>query len=146
MPSAVGRTDAAPHGGARQTILLADDDEVVRSFVARVLAHSGYDVLTACDGQDAVELFAARVASVAMAVLDVAMPRMNGVAAAERMRAVRPSLPVLFFTGYDFHLLERGYSPKPGMEVLLKPFTHEDLLHRIRALLGSETGPSRAAR
>jgi DNA-binding response OmpR family regulator len=129
-------------GGAAdpgKTILLADDDEVVRSFVARVLSYHGYGVISARDGQEAVDLFETRRAAVAMAVLDVAMPRLDGRSAAERMRAIRPSLPVLLCTGHDFQILGRGAALGPGMEVLRKPFTHDDLLRRVRAMLGSGT-------
>jgi CheY-like chemotaxis protein len=137
-------TEDEHHGqdpaGTVGTILLAEDDDSVRAFVSHVLRNSGYTVIAARDGLEALQLFDAGNDAVSLAVLDVAMPRMNGRLVAERIRAVRPDLPVLFCTGYDFRLLEDGFTLESGMQVLRKPFTHADLLKQIRAMIDDSAG------
>jgi two-component system, cell cycle sensor histidine kinase and response regulator CckA len=139
-PTGKARADRDPTR-ASGTILLAEDDDSVRAFVTLVLQSSGYAVIAARDGLEAVQLFDAGTGAVSLAVLDVAMPRMNGKLVAERIRAVRPDLPVLFCTGYDFRLLEDGFALGSGMQILRKPFTHADLLKKIGAMLDSSGGP-----
>ncbi len=124
---------AAP--GSKETILLAEDDESVRGFTVRVLQGAGYRLHTAADGEEAVRLFETCGGAVDLAIIDVIMPRISGRALADRLRETRPRLPVLFSTGYAFPLFEEGFVPSPGMEVIRKPFTHVELLRRVRELI-----------
>jgi hypothetical protein len=140
----LARVDAAPQKavqpvtaarGGNEIVLLAEDDDSVRTFASQVLKQSGYTVLTAADGAQALELFQSRGESVSLVVLDVIMPRMTGPAVADRIRSLRPRLPILFCTGHDFRLLEAGFAPSPDMDVLPKPFTTADLLRKVRGLI-----------
>jgi hypothetical protein len=67
-------------------------------------------------------------------------PRLSGMALAGRLRQVRPRLPVLFSAGYAFRLFEEGFVPSPDMEVIRKPFTHRELLRRVRDLIDTAKG------
>jgi two-component system, cell cycle sensor histidine kinase and response regulator CckA len=134
-PKRPGGTPAAVSRGGTETILLAEDDDAIRSFATQVLTGAGYTVLAACDGVEAVALFASRAEEISVAVLDVIMPRMTGKETAERIREARPHVPILFCTGHDFRLLEEGFAPSPDMGVLGKPFLYADLLRKVRELI-----------
>jgi CheY-like chemotaxis protein len=115
---------------SRPCILVADDSREFAGLVSATLEDAGFDVVTAYSGPAA--LAAMRDNDVAAAVLDVLMPGIAGDAVADRLRRLRPGLPILLMTG------DSGKSFVVGAElpVLLKPFRHEDLVDAVRRLLG----------
>ncbi|MBK9407017.1 MAG: response regulator [Gemmatimonadetes bacterium] len=122
-------------GDAAQVILLVEDDGDVRASTARALRRAGYVVLDAGDGEEALQLVAARPTPVDLVVTDVVMPRLGGAELARRLQQRWPELPVLFMSGYP------GDSPKvaeveaTGAHVLEKPYTPTILLFEIRLRL-----------
>jgi len=135
--------DAAPEcrGGA-ETILMAEDDEMVRSLSQRILEGSGYKVLVAEDGALACQLFEEHRDVVDLVMLDVVMPNMGGREAYERMRALRPGLRALFASGYSEIAIHKSFKLEGGLQLLQKPYTREPLLRAVRAVLDSD--PPRA--
>jgi DNA-binding response OmpR family regulator len=109
-----------------------DDEQMIRDLGSAVLTQAGYRVLTADDGQDAVELFAQRWADIALVILDVTMPRMSGGDAARHMTRIDPNVLILFSTGYaaedvaELHV-SRG--------LLSKPYRPQQLVAAVRAAL-----------
>ena len=114
-------------------ILIADDDATTRALGARVLTQSGYKVLIARDGLEAVEVFTANRDSVALVVLDDVMPRLGGRAALKRIRAIAPQVPVLLACGYAWDLDGREQPGAESCELLPRPWLPRDLLRRVRA-------------
>jgi PAS domain S-box-containing protein len=137
LPSA----PADPAGGS-ETLLIAEDDAMVRALVSRILRKAGYRVLAAADGAEALAVFSAHGADVALALIDVVMPGMNGQALAQALRKVRPSLPVLFSSGYDFHLLDDALEAGEKLAIVHKPYHPQDLLRVVREAL--DAAPSEA--
>jgi signal transduction histidine kinase len=131
--SAVPPSPAPVHGA--RTILLAEDDDVVRILTARVLERSGSQVLLARDGVEALEVFEANSDRIVLAVLDVAMPHLGGNEVYTRIRAVRPDLPVIFVTGHGGDAIGRGFDLDGSADILEKPFRPPTLLRKIRELL-----------
>jgi two-component system NtrC family sensor kinase len=138
-PVAVAAETAAPppdlatlHGRG-ETILIAEDDEQVLTIAHRVLAQANYRVLTARDGDEALAVHEAHDGPIALAILDVVMPRRNGRLTHDELRRRDPALPVLFATGYSYHHLQDGLFEET--QVLRKPFTPRELLGRVRAAL-----------
>jgi len=125
----------------RETVLLVEDEELVRRFVQTVLETDGYDVIVAADGQDALRLLELRAGPVHLVVTDVRMPRMTGLEFVALARRNRPTLGVLFISGYtDAALVEAAESPDG---VLSKPFGAAELSRRVRTVLdraSSEAG------
>jgi len=116
-----------------ETILVAEDDDLVRRPLIRALTQAGYHTLAATHGQQAVELFRQHADSVALVVLDVVMPQESGPEAFARMQEIRPDVPVIFISGYaDPHARER--LPENSL-VLEKPFRTLELQHLIRKKL-----------
>jgi len=125
-------------------VLVVEDEPAVRDALARSLRFEGYDVDTAADGAAALAALAASPADAV--VLDVMMPRMDGLEACRRMRAAGDTTPVLMLTARD-GVGDRVAGLDAGADdYLLKPFALEELLARVRALLRRArlTGPGDA--
>jgi signal transduction histidine kinase/CheY-like chemotaxis protein len=117
------------------TVLLAEDDEGVRDFVAEVLRASGWAVLTAATPAEALASAARQSLALDLLITDVVMPGMDGGELADRLSALRPGLRVLFITGYDDEEIATRGLLAPGRDCLAKPFTPAQLRARAQALL-----------
>jgi PAS domain S-box-containing protein len=134
-PCAAQDAAPAPARAAERTttVLLVDDDESVREVTAAALEEVGYRVLDADSGPRALEMLDDQPAIDAV-LLDFAMPGMNGAEVAQAVRRNRPSLPIIFVTGYaDVDALRAV----PEREVVRKPYRTEDLAQRIDALVAA---------
>jgi CheY-like chemotaxis protein len=121
---------ALPPG--RETILLAEDEAMVRAFTSRVLRRAGYEVIEADDGGAALQAARAYAGHIALLITDVVMPELDGPALARRFAELRPGIPVVFLSGYAH---EDG-----ALEYLQKPFTPQELCRLVRARLDAENG------
>ncbi len=119
----------------RGTVLVVEDEEGVRALAARILRNGGFDVIAAADGQDAVERAAELDSPIDVLVTDVAMPRMDGIELANRLRLDKPDMQVVFMSG---HALESINVPM-GSErdsFIQKPFSPRVLVDHVRDALG----------
>jgi two-component system cell cycle sensor histidine kinase/response regulator CckA len=121
------------HGG--ETVLLAEDEELVRRLLCDVLACAGYRVLQARDGPAALELDQAHRGPVHLLLTDVVMPGINGRELADRLRLRRPRLRVLYISGYADDAISRHGALEPGTAFLQKPFTPEVVVRKVREVL-----------
>jgi CheY-like chemotaxis protein len=131
--------DVAPEaarGEGSRTILVVDDDEVIRGLVRAALRSSGFEVLLAGDGREALRVIYAESTTPALLLTDIEMPGMGGVELAARVTAERPAMRVLLMTG-------RPDSVGPALDramvagVLLKPFTTDELRRAVARALGT---------
>ena len=122
-----------------QTILIAEDEPLVASYAERVLQQVGYRTLLARDGIEAVEFFKHHSETIALVLLDVVMPKLNGHQACEQIRAIKPDLPILFCTGYDPDSSQTGYVAQRGESLITKPYTAQVLLSTIADALNTVT-------
>ncbi|MHB1012289.1 MAG: hybrid sensor histidine kinase/response regulator [Desulfobacteria bacterium] len=127
------KKEAAVKGGT-ETILLAEDEEAIRILAERSLRGYGYGVLAARDGVEAVALHEAHP-EIAIAVLDVVMPRLGGKEALDAMRLLRPDLKALFTSGYSTDRIHESFVLLPGIEFLPKPYGPASLARRVREVL-----------
>lgn len=119
------------------TILLVDDEESVRFVVSTLLERLGFEVLTASDGLEAVEVFREHAEAIAAVLLDVTMPHMDGHEAFRQMRAIRADAPVILSSGYaedDAAELLDGQGPAGFIE---KPYRPAALVQKLREVLES---------
>jgi PAS domain S-box-containing protein len=124
-----------PASGGSETVLLVEDEEQVRHLVSRILRRSGYAVLEAARPKDALELAGRVEQPIHLLITDVVMPQLNGRQLADRVRAMRPDLEILFMSGYSDHLLERDGVLERGLHFLPKPITPASLTQAVRAIL-----------
>ncbi|WP_246696913.1 CHASE domain-containing protein [Methylobacterium planeticum] len=131
-----GTTRAAlPLAQAGETVLVVDDESTVRMLVADVLAELGYTAIEVADSASGLKVLQSDV-RIDLLVTDVGLPGgMNGRQMADAARIGRPSLPVLFITGYAENALLTNGQLEPGMAVLTKPFAVDTLGARIREML-----------
>jgi len=129
---------AAREGDGRTTsnatIVVVEDEPVVRDLVVEMLQEAGYRVLDAADGPEGLRLMQSLIA-VDLLLTDVGLPGLNGRQLADAALATRPDLKVLFMTGYvESNLLKEGFLG-PGMEVIAKPIVFNALVDRIEAMI-----------
>ncbi len=128
------RPAAEPSRGD-ETILVVEDQEVVRKVVERILGASGYRVVTVADGDAAIEICAGRREPVGLLVTDVVLPGMTGLELVDRLRESCPELRVLLMSGYTEDAVLRRGGLEPGTAFIAKPFTATELAARVRAAL-----------
>ncbi len=118
--------------GGTETILFAEDNNDIRKLATEVLAASGYTILQAVDGQEAVERFAETPDRIDLVILDVVMPRKNGREAYDEIVAMRPDTKVLFMSGYTGDVvLDKGIGTE-RFDYVAKPLSPPDLLRKVR--------------
>ncbi|HTV17604.1 MAG TPA: response regulator, partial [Polyangiaceae bacterium] len=124
-----------------ETILLVEDEEAVRSVAKRMLERHGYRVVVAGDPEDALRLGNELGPQIDLLMTDVVMPKMSGATLAARLCERRPALKVLYVSGYtDGTVVEHGVLEQ-GVSFLQKPYTSDQLAHKVRAVL-DESGDS----
>jgi PAS domain S-box-containing protein len=128
------RTERVSSVGS-ETVLLVEDEEVVRNMASEVLRESGYQVLEARDTSHAVNLCRQFEGEIHLMLSDVVMPQMSGRVLAEVVAPVRPRMRVLYMSGYtDDHIVHHGVLEE-GMNFIEKPFTADVLARKIRDVL-----------
>jgi PAS domain S-box-containing protein len=132
--AATAPRQSAPVGG---TILMAEDNDSIRRVALSALRHAGYTVHAVADGLDAVGHFERHAANIDLLFFDVMMPRLSGFEAANRCRAIRPEVPVIFASGYAADSVEEGENIPEGAHVLPKPYRLESLIELIEKLLSA---------
>jgi signal transduction histidine kinase len=124
---------AVPAGS--ETLLLVDDEELVRSFEREVLEELGYTVLEAGRGADAVELARTHAGEIHLLVTDVVMPDVSGRSLAEQLQAGRPGLRTLYTSGYAEGAIVRHGVLEHGIAFLPKPLSRTALARKVREVL-----------
>lgn len=124
------------HRGSSESILIAEDDEIIRNLAVRTLQSAGYNVVPVADGEAALEVLRTRAVDFDLVMLDVVMPRTGGRAVYDYIQTTRPSLPVLFVSGYNAGEIHSGFVLNEGLSFIQKPYRRVELLHRIREILG----------
>jgi two-component system, cell cycle sensor histidine kinase and response regulator CckA len=118
-----------------ETILVAEDEDGVRSLTREVLEKYGYTVLEAANGEEALKVAEQHVGPLDLLLSDVVMPRMGGPELAQALLARRPSVKVLYMSGYTDHPMVRRGVVNAGVAFLQKPFTPTLLVSRVREVL-----------
>ena len=118
------------------TILLVEDDEIMRSLTRKLLEENGFTVVEADDGKSALEWTESHPEPIDLLLTDVVMRRMSGPELVERLSASRPNLKVVYMSGYTGELMANREVLKVGVTLLEKPFSRTALLNTIHATMG----------
>ena len=116
-------------------VLVVDDEESVRSVAKMMIERRGFVVLTAADGQAALDVFRQRPDEIALVILDMTMPRMNGEETFRELRRIRPGVRVLLTSGYNEQDATNRFAGKGLAGFIQKPFQMDKLLAKVRDIL-----------
>jgi polar amino acid transport system substrate-binding protein len=125
-----------PQGGS-ETILVAEDDIDVRTLITSILAHAGYDVIEAEDGEAAIEQFRAHKDRITLILMDMIMPGKNGQEAYEEISRLKPGVKVLYVSGYTADFMKNRGVSEERVNLMLKPILPRDLMQKVREMLDS---------
>jgi two-component system CheB/CheR fusion protein len=131
-----GRQDLRGAG----TVLVVDDEEMIRNFTRSALESLGYKVLLAADGREAVRVFQERSAEIGLILLDVAMPGMDGPATLARIRETGPNVRVLICSGFGDLDVEGRFAKNDIAGFLAKPYTVKQLAGKVKECMGTAGG------
>jgi CheY-like chemotaxis protein len=126
---------AEPQRGHEELVLLVDDEEPMRELGQELLQEHGYRVITACDGVEGVEIYRKMKDDIALVILDLLMPNMDGGQAYIEMRKINPGLRALFCTGYVASADIQELLQEEDLRVLQKPVHPVDLLKTVKEVL-----------
>ncbi len=126
---------ALPSAPAQTTLLLVEDDAMVRALAQEQLAGAGYRVLTAANGAEALALCRQTAATITLLVTDVIMPGLNGKELFEQLSITRPALRVVYISGYSDDILGHQGVLTPGTHFIAKPFTLHSFLRVVEGAL-----------
>jgi two-component system, cell cycle sensor histidine kinase and response regulator CckA len=118
-----------------ETILVVEDEDMVRRVVMKALVKHGYKVLEAKNGKDALQICASYADRIHLLLTDVIMPGMNGRQLAELLAPSRPEMNVLYMSGYTENVIVNRGILKPGISFIEKTFTSERLCFKVREVL-----------
>jgi two-component system cell cycle sensor histidine kinase/response regulator CckA len=130
----VNVADEQPVGGS-ETILLAEDDKSVRDMTEHILRDFGYTVITAVDGEDAVNKCAENRDRIQLLLFDLIMPKKTGKDAYDEIRKTRPDIKIIFASGYDPDMVRHKALLAQNVPVMYKPVPITTLLKKIRSVL-----------
>jgi CheY-like chemotaxis protein len=119
----------------KQTILLVEDEEMVRRLMCEVLEQEGFEVLACSTPAEAIAVSRRHDGHIDLLLTDVVMPGMNGRAMAESIQEFLPQLRVVFMSGYTEHALTHEGQVDPKFEYLQKPFTLKSLTQKLTKVL-----------
>ena len=126
--------------GGNETILLVDDDNMIRDFERGTLVKYGYNVLEADSGEQALEVYRKRKEDISLIILDLNMPGMGGIRCFDELLRMDPAVKVLISTGYSIDGREREKLMARAVEFIEKPFGFKQMLKRVREILDQPNG------
>ncbi|HOS94807.1 MAG TPA: response regulator, partial [Armatimonadota bacterium] len=138
VPSAMNGTSDTSAPGSEVlsgTILVADDEEAVRQVTRLALEMAGFTVITAADGEEAVECFAAHASEVRAILLDLSMPKMSGDEAFAAIKRIRPDVPVILSSGFNEQDTTNRLAGRGLAGFIQKPYRPTELIEKLRQLL-----------
>jgi signal transduction histidine kinase/CheY-like chemotaxis protein len=123
------------HEGATETILVVEDDNMVRRALTEMLQSVGHTVIEACDGDDAVTKFLAHKDEIHLVLMDVIMPRKSGGDAYQELKAIQPDMKLIFMSGYAGDYLTGKLGMEEDLHFISKPVSPKELFEKIRSVL-----------
>jgi signal transduction histidine kinase len=121
--------------GGSETVLVAEDDTVIRKLTRSVLERFGYKVIEAFDGEDAIRKFMDNKNRIHILLFDVIMPKKNGKEAYEEIKKIRPDIKSIFISGYTADIIHEKGILDEGMNFISKPVSPRDILRKVREVL-----------
>jgi CheY-like chemotaxis protein len=135
--SEVRQTDPLPVRGT-ETILVAEDNEMILKLITTILTEYGYKVITACDGEDALNKYVESKDAIDFVISDLVMPKKSGRDLHDKIKILNPDIKILFLSGYSEELMHREDMIEQNINLMSKPVNTNDLLKKVRELLDTK--------
>ncbi|HOP40925.1 MAG TPA: PAS domain S-box protein [Geobacteraceae bacterium] len=129
------RREDLPATPGTETILIAEDEEIVKNFLQGILKRAGYTVIDASDGEEAVSRFRENASKISLVVSDVVMPKKNGREIYDEISTLNPDIKFIFISGYTADIIVKKGINENGVDFVTKPFSKNDILRKIRNVL-----------
>ena len=123
---------------AKETVFLIDDDDMIADVSELILKNSGYDVVSAKSGKEAIEVYKENHSRIDMVILDMILPDMGGGDTYDRLKEINPEIKVLLASGYDIEYQGRDIMERGCDGFIQKPFNMNELLEKISGILTSK--------
>ena len=123
---------------AKETVFLIDDDDMIVDVGEQILNSSGYDVVSAKSGKEAIEVYKENHSRIDMVILDMILPDMGGGDTYDRLKEINPGIKVLLASGYDIDYQGRDIMERGCDGFIQKPFNMNELLEKVRGILTSK--------
>ena len=117
------------------TALVADDEQAIRAVASALLEHFGFRAIVASDGLEMIDLYSEHAEETTVLLMDMHMPRLNGIETVQRIRHINPNLPVLFMSGYSRDRVMEPFKNYSRIDFVKKPFQMEELRAGIRRVM-----------
>ena len=121
--------------GGGESILIAEDEGILRKMLKEILQNCGYDVFDADDGERALRVFHENSDRIHLLILDVMMPKMNGKEVYIEIKKVNPDIKTIFISGYSSNIIDTMITCEKKLIFIAKPFIIDEFLAKIRELL-----------
>ncbi len=128
---------STPHTGGTETLLVVEDEEIVRMFMKKILERAGYKVIIADDGENAVARFREHD-DISLVLSDLVMPKKDGKEMQYEIRKIKPGIKIMFISGYAADVMQKKGMLEEGTEFITKPFNKNDLLQKVREVLDKD--------
>lgn len=129
-----------PFSEQETLLLIVDDEPLITDLFTRAMTKRGFQVLSAVDGESALAIVKSRASDLSLVITDMTMPGMDGIALAQALEHVAPSLPVLIATGYDADISQM-HPPANVVDIVQKPYQTTALFDTIRTIVSVEDLP-----
>ncbi len=123
---------------AKETVFLIDDDDMIADVSEMILKSSGYDVVSAKSGKEAIEVYKENHSRIDMVILDMILPDMGGGDTYDSLKEINPEIKVLLASGYDIEYQGRDIMERGCDGFIQKPFNMNELLEKIKGILTSK--------
>lgn len=130
--------EEVPAKAGTETILIAEDEEIVNQFLTGVLQRAGYTIISASNGEEAVTRFKEHNSAISLVISDVVMPKKNGRQICEEIRGLRPDIKFIFISGYTADIILQKGILEEGVDFVTKPFSKNEILRKVRNVLDPE--------
>ncbi len=121
--------------GGTETILVVDDEPMIRDLAKRILDRSGYSVLTAGSGKEGIEIYAQHKSDIALVILDLIMPEMGGKQCLEELLKIDPQVKAVIASGFAVKGDTKAFLDTEAKGIVPKPFNMRELLRAVRHVL-----------
>ena len=133
---------ASEAGSGTGTVLVVEDEEMLRLAASKVLRRKGFSVIEAIDGSAAVELFRDHVPDIGVVLLDMTLPGMRGPEVLAELRRIQPDVRVIFTSAYSQEKVLAAVGPPDGLGFIRKPYRLNDLVNVVRAACSQRQVPA----